>query len=321
MPSEFDLIRRHFTRPPAHTHLAVGDDAALFEVTPGMQLAVSTDTLVAGVHFFPETDPGDLGWKTLAVNLSDLAAMGAQPRWTTLALTLPRVDDEWLTAFARGFFACAEIYGVDLVGGDTTRGPLAMTATVFGEVPPDAAITRSGGQAGDDLWVSGQPGLAALGLAALRGQVRLAGEARARALAALHHPLPRVELGLALRGIAHAMLDISDGLIGDLAHLCKRSGLAATLEAESLPLAALTATGIEPAYARDCLLAGGDDYELLFAAAPTRRARLTALARQSGLALNRIGSLDTGNGPILISLRTADGLIAQAGGYDHFAQD
>ncbi|MDR2092748.1 MAG: thiamine-phosphate kinase [Azoarcus sp.] len=316
MPSEFDLIRRYFTRPVTHTGLSVGDDAALVGLAPDTQLAVTTDTLVAGTHFFPDTAPRDLGWKTLAVNLSDLAAMGAWPRWATLALILPGVDENWIAAFADGFFDCAGRYGVDLVGGDTTRGPLAMTVTLFGEIPAGAAITRSGGKPGDELWVSGQPGLAALGLAHLQGRIRLANASRA--LAALHRPIPRVEPGTALRGMAHAMIDISDGLAGDLGHLCECSGLGATLNAAALPMAALRETGADEAFARQCLLAGGDDYELLFAAAPCTRDNIEALARRLGLSLTRIGQLDTRAGPI--RLREIDGNVCTiaASGYDHF---
>ncbi|MDR2031527.1 MAG: thiamine-phosphate kinase [Azoarcus sp.] len=317
MSTEFDLIRRHFTRPATHTDLAIGDDAALVRVAAGVQLAVSTDTLVAGTHFFPDTAPRDLGWKTLAVNLSDLAAMGAAPRWATLALTLPGIDENWIAAFADGLFDCAMRYGVDIVGGDTTRGPLAMTVTLFGETPAGAAITRAGGKAGDDLWVSGQPGLAALGLACLQGSVRLADPHRA--LAALHRPAPRVELGQALRGLAHAMLDISDGLAGDLAHLCERSGLGAQLDAAALPLAALRETGADASLARRCLLSGGDDYELLFAAPPAQRPGLAALAHRLALPLSRIGHLTARTSAL--SLREANGdtrALAPAG-YDHFA--
>ncbi|MDR3087685.1 MAG: thiamine-phosphate kinase [Azoarcus sp.] len=317
MPSEFELIRRYFTRPAAHTDLAVGDDAALFSARAGMQLAVTTDTLCAGTHFFPDTPPRDLGWKTLAVNLSDLAAMGAAPRWATLALTLPGVDENWIAAFAEGLFDCAGRYGVDIIGGDTTHGPLAMTLTLFGEVPTGEAITRAGGQTGDELWISGWPGLAALGLAHLQGRIRL-DDAR-RALAALHRPAPRVEAGLALRGIAHAMLDVSDGLAGDLRHLCERSNCGATLEAAALPLAALIETGVDEAFAHQCLLAGGDDYELLLAAPPSARTDIDALARRVDLPITRIGHLTASPGTVL--LREADGSAREPGvsGYDHFA--
>ncbi|ENO83826.1 thiamine-phosphate kinase, partial [Thauera linaloolentis] len=200
-PSEFDLIRRHFTRNARHTDLAVGDDAALVRARPGMQLAISTDMLVSGTHFFAGTDPEDLGWKTLAVNVSDLAAMGAEPRWAFLALALPAVDEAWIAAFARGLFACADAFGVDLAGGDTTRGPLNLSLTIVGEVPQGEAVTRAGARPGDDLWISGQPGLAALGLAALRGEVVLNDAGRRHCVAALQRPQPRLALGQALRGL------------------------------------------------------------------------------------------------------------------------
>ncbi|MDR2015034.1 MAG: thiamine-phosphate kinase [Azoarcus sp.] len=318
MFSEFDLVRRHFTRPATHTDLAVGDDAALFRVAPDMQLAVTTDTLVAGTHFFYDTSPHGLGWKTLAVNLSDLAAMGAAPRWATLALTLPAADEGWISAFAEGFFDCAGRYGVELVGGDTTRGPLAMTVALFGEVPAGQAITRAGGQPGDDLWISGCPGLAALGLMCLQNRVRLIDADLA--LAALHRPVPRVEMGEALRGIAHAMIDVSDGLAGDLAHLCECSGLGALLDTRMLPLAPLIAAGADDALACRTVLAGGDDYELLFSASPAARDTLATLARKLGLPLARIGQLTAETGAILL----ADGSGGSPRpldvcGYDHFA--
>lgn len=319
MPSEFALIQHHFTRPAAHTDLAVGDDAALMRPQPGMQLVVSTDLLVVGTHFFADTDPADLGWKTLAVNLSDLAAMGAKPRWALLGLALPEANEEWLSAFAAGLFDCASRHGVDLVGGDTTRGPLTLSVTILGEVPVGTAITRSGGQPGDDIWVSGQPGLAALGLNALQHKCELDPTGRARCLHALHHPTPRVELGLALRGTARAMLDVSDGLLGDLGHILERSDCGAIVELSALPLAALLATGADHALARRCLLAGGDDYELLFAAPPVARATLNQLALTLNLPLTRIGHLT--EHPRQLLLREADGRLLPPlfSGYDHFA--
>lgn len=319
MPSEFDLIRRHFTRPPQHTDLAVGDDAALLRPRAGMQLAVSTDMLVSGTHFFADTDPEDLGWKTLAVNVSDLAAMGAEPRWAFLALALPAADDPWIAAFARGLFACADAFGVDLAGGDTTRGPLNLSVTIVGEVPAGQAITRTGARAGNELWISGQPGLAALGLAALHGEVALDAAGRARCVDALQRPQPRVELGLQLRGIATAMLDVSDGLLGDLAHILEASAVGAIVDAAALPLDALRATGANAAIARRCLLSGGDDYELLFAAPASARPALTELSTSLGLPLHRIGQI-TGQAGVCL-LREPDGTLAPAGasGYDHFA--
>ena len=319
MPSEFDLIRRHFTRPPQHTDLAVGDDAALLRPRAGMQLAVSTDMLVSGTHFFSDTDPEDLGWKTLAVNVSDLAAMGAEPRWAFLALALPAADDTWIAALARGLFACADAFGVDLAGGDTTRGPLNLSVTIVGEVPAGQAITRTGARAGNELWISGQPGLAALGLAALHGEVALDAAGRARCVDALQRPQPRVELGLQLRGIATAMLDVSDGLLGDLAHILEASAVGAIVDAAALPLDALRATGANAAIARRCLLSGGDDYELLFAAPASARPALTELSTSLGLPLHRIGQI-TGQAGVCL-LREPDGTLAPAGasGYDHFA--
>ena len=318
MPSEFDLIRRHFTRPTRHTDLAVGDDAALLRPRPGMQLAVSTDMLVAGTHFFADTDPEDLGWKTLAVNVSDLAAMGATPRWAFLALALPGADEAWIAAFARGFFACADAHGVDLAGGDTTRGPLTLSVTIIGEVPQGEAITRAGGKAGDDLWVSGQPGMAALGLAALRGETQLSTAGRAACIAALQRPQPRIALGLALRGVATAMLDVSDGLLGDLGHILECSATGAIIDGGALPLAALRETGADEALARRCLLGGGDDYELLFAAPAARRADVDAISASLGLALHRIGTLTPE--PATLWLRQGDGRLVPGtrSGYDHF---
>ena len=319
MPSEFDLIRRHFTRPTRHTDLAVGDDAALLRTQPGMQLAVSTDMLVSGTHFFADTDPEDLGWKTLAVNVSDLAAMGATPRWAFLAVALPSADEAWIAAFARGLFACADTYGIDLAGGDTTRGPLTLSVTILGEVPQGKAITRAGGRAGDDLWVSGQPGLAALGLAALRGEAELSADGRATCIAALQRPQPRVALGLALRGLASAMLDVSDGLLGDLGHILECSATGALIDIEALPLEPLLQTGADASLARRCLLSGGDDYELLFSAPAARRSQIEALAGTVDPALHRIGTLTAETGSL--SLRDSTGRLAPAArsGYDHFS--
>ena len=272
----------------------------------------------AGTHFLADTDPEDLGWKTLAVNVSDLAAMGATPRWAFLALALTAADEAWIAAFARGFFACADAHGVDLAGGDTTRGPLTLSVTIIGEVPQGEAITRAGGKAGDDLWVSGQPGMAALGLAALRGETQLSTAGRAACIAALQRPQPRVALGLALRGVATAMLDVSDGLLGDLGHILECSATGAIIDVGALPLAALRHNGADEALARRCLLGGGDDYELLFAAPAARRADVEALAGQLGLALHRIGEL--GAEPGTLWLREADGRLVPGtrSGYDHF---
>jgi thiamine-monophosphate kinase len=319
MPSEFDLISRYFTRPAPNTVLGAGDDCALLRPTAGMELAVSTDMLVAGTHFFADTDPADLGWKTLAVNVSDVAAMGAAPRWATLGLALPAEiaqNEAWLDAFSDGFFACADAYDVALIGGDTTRGPLAFSVTIMGEALPGESLRRSGGQAGDEIWVSGTPGLAALGLAHLQGRYVLPDPAPC--LAALHRPQPRTALGLALRGIATACIDVSDGLLADLGHILEQSKLAATLHWPALPQAAFLACA-DQALAQDCLLAGGDDYELLFTAPLGRHVDLLELSRALTLPLHCIGTLRPAAAPAL-ELLDAQGRPLPLGkrGFDHF---
>lgn len=318
MPSEFALIRRHFTRPARHTDLAVGDDAALIRPSAGMQLAISTDMLVAGTHFFADTDPEDLGWKTLAVNVSDLAAMGAAPRWVVLAASLPAADEAWIAAFARGFFACSEAFGIDVIGGDTTRGPLNLCPTIFGEVPVGQAITRAGARPGDDLWISGAPGRAALGLAQLRGEATLAGADRAGCLAALHRPQPRVALGLALRGLASSLLDVSDGLLGDLGHILEQSAVGAVISAGALPLAPLEAACGDAALAFRACTAGGDDYELLFTAPAALRSAVAQAAQACGTAVTRIGRIEAEPGLRLVDAQ-GQALDAQRyASFDHF---
>jgi thiamine-monophosphate kinase len=298
----------------------VGDDAALLSVTPGMELAVSTDMLVGGTHFYLDTDPRQLGHKTLAVNLSDLAAMGAQPRWATLSLSLPQAHDDWLQAFSEGFFALAEAHGVELVGGDTTRGPLNLSVTIMGEVPQGQALRRSGAQVGDDIWVSGVLGEAALGLAHLQDRAHLSDGAYQSSLAALQQPQPRVALGLALRGIAHSAIDISDGLLADLKHILDHSNVAAEVRYDRLPKPAFFASAGEEmdALAQDCVLCGGDDYELCFTAALARREEIIALAGPLHVPLTRIGQIVSGQG---CKLRAVDGSVIKIAkeGYDHFA--
>ncbi len=320
MPSEFDLIARYFARPTPQAVLGPGDDCALLAPSPGMELAITTDMLVSGTHFLPDTDPAQLGWKTLAVNLSDLAAMGAKPRWVLLAGSLPEADEGWIGVFADGLFACAQRYGVDLVGGDTTRGPLNLCVTALGEVPVGGALRRDGAHAGDDLWVSGQPGLAALGLAHLQKRMTLDAALARRCVAALQKPLPRVELGLALReqGLAHAAIDISDGLLADIGHLAERSRLDAEIVDAWLPQ---RPAGVAPDLAREAQLGGGDDYELAFAAAPGQRTALAGLASRLELPLWRIGSMMAGAGALRVVDACGQALPFTRKGFDHFVQD
>ncbi len=313
--SEFDLIHKFFTRSTPSAELGVGDDAALLRVADGKELAISTDMLVSGTHFFPDADPFQLGHKTLAVNLSDLAAMGAVPRWVTLSLSLPNIDEAWLEKFSAGFFTLADDNGVELIGGDTTRGPLNLCVTIMGEVPRGKALRRDGAKVGDDIWVSGKLGQAALGLANLQGKFKFYGEVRDECLKALHQPQPRVSLGLALRGIANSAIDISDGLLADLGHILERSNVGAELEVEALPI---VDDGVEKDVAQQCALAGGDDYELCFTAPKSQRDVLMALAEQLKFPLTRIGHIKAELGCVV---RDGEGkaMTIEKGGYDHFA--
>ena len=326
MPGEFDLIARYFARPTPNTVLGPGDDCALVEPSPGMQLAITSDMLVAGVHFLPDTNPKNLGWKALAVNLSDLAAMGAKPRWVTLAGALPEMDEVWISQFAEGFFACAAEFGVDVIGGDTTRGPRNLCVTAIGEVGPDQALRRSGARVGDQIWVSGRPGLAALGLAQLQGRVQLPEPWPKLCVAALEKPRPRVALGLALKGLASAAIDISDGLLADLGHICERSGCAASLKLVQLPqLRNLAGSGEQydadlRRLALECQLAGGDDYELCFTVPAHLSPRVAQIAAQLELPLWPIGEIIAGPAGE-VQVFDPDGLPIEFArkGYDHFA--
>ena len=317
-PMEFDLIAKYFTRDTSDAVLGVGDDCALLEPSPGMQLAVSSDMLLEGRHFSPQDGPAGIGHKALAVNLSDLAAMGATPRWATLSIALPEVNDAWLTAFARGFFRMADLHGIELVGGDTTRGALTISITVMGEVPPDQALRRDGAQADDDIWVSGTIGSAAMALAYRQGRLFMEQIDAAKVLPALYLPMPRVELGIALRGIAHSAIDISDGLLGDLGHILRRSQVGATLEFATLPTLPVVQTYLHEAVARECVLAGGDDYELCFTASPNQRDTVLAAAAESDLTVTRIGRITAESG---LTVMDADGqaMSIERTGYDHFA--
>ncbi|MBL8517985.1 MAG: thiamine-phosphate kinase [Betaproteobacteria bacterium] len=322
MSPEFELIARHFTRRAGDLRdgiaLGIGDDCALLRSTEGCELAISTDTLVSGVHFFPDVDPARLGRKALAVNLSDLAAMGSAPRWFTLALTLPAIDHAWLAAFSKGLFELADLANIRIVGGDTTRGPLAMTLTVIGEAPIGEALRRDAARAGDEIWVTGSLGDAALGLAILQGRVAVAEPERQAAIDRLELPTPRVELGIALRGLVNAVIDVSDGLCADLGHLCRRSRLGANIRFADVPHPAALKTMTDASMSQQLILAGGDDYELCFTARPDAHANIRNLSKALALPLSCIGVMREGEGVTVLD--AMGGVIAlPATGFDHFA--
>jgi len=317
--SEFDLISRYFanlTASRGDVLLGIGDDAALLEVPPGMALAVSIDTLVAGVHFFADVSPESLGHKSLAVNLSDLAAMGAEPVWATLALTLPEANPSWLEAFVRGFSRLAAIHGVALVGGDTTRGPLSITVQIHGFVPVGQALRRSGARVGDRIYVTGSLGEAALALKRLQAGAGegLSVELRQR----LEMPQPRIEAGLSLRSLANSAIDLSDGLQADLGHILAASGVGARIRLQQLPLCSTVMDWIAKTGEWDQVLAGGDDYELCFTAAADRHDEIQQLSQKLNLAMSHIGEVESMPGLRVIK---PDGQpwLATKRGFDHFA--
>lgn len=320
---EFELIRRHFQHAlrPAGVALGNGDDCALLAPAPGMRLAVSTDMLVEGRHFLSTVCPQALGHKALAVNLSDLAAMGAEPLAFTLALSLPRADDAWLTGFASGLLALADAHGCALVGGDTTAGPLNICITVFGQVPEHQALRRSAAQTGDDVYVSGCVGDARLALEVFRGNNQLSAADFAAVRLRLERPTPRVALGLALRGVAHAAIDLSDGLLGDLGHVLTASGVGAELgtswmENSIAVSPVLKSVGAD--FLSEFALAGGDDYELAFTAPVAARAQVALAAEHTGTPVTRIGTITAAPG---LRLLDAQGQAPRPlpPSFDHFA--
>jgi len=321
MPSEFELIRQYFTHNAKRTALGVGDDAALIRAGSGKLLAVSADMLVGGRHFFSDADPESIGHKALAVNLSDMAAMGATPRWVTMGIALPKADVRWVAAFSRGFMKLARTHGVDLIGGDTTRGPLNICVQIIGEVPARQVLRRDGAKPGDDIWVSGTLGDAALAVAAKNKRIKLKPAERVRAMKRLDWPTPRVALGLALRGVAHSAIDVSDGLIADLGHICERSKVAAVIAHEHLPLSALMKKHLASPVAQAALLGGGDDYELCFTAPPAKRAAVERAGKRARVKVTRIGGVIRAPAGIC-SVVVVDGdglpLALQQKGFDHF---
>ena len=323
--TEFDLIKHYYSRPTQRAALSGGDDCALLDPTPGMQLVMSSDMLIEGRHFFADVSPFSLGHKALAVNLSDLAACGATPVAFTLALSLPRVDQAWLQAFSNGLYALADAHGCELVGGDTTQGPLNICITVFGEVPRGQAVLRSGARVGDDIYVSGTLGDARLALDALQGHIKLPADVLAEARLRLEQPTPRVALGTALRGIATAAIDVSDGLAGDLAHILKASGVGARVDADITMNLIAACAGIMGAIGqfdlqiqRKTVFSGGDDYELAFTAPPAARQAVQHASGTSQTPVTRIGVVETELGLRLIDSQ-GQAITAPFTSFDHFA--
>ena len=316
MPGEFDLIARHFARLTplrGDVALGVGDDAALLTPAPGHELVATVDTLIEGVHFFADCPPAALGHKALAVNLSDLAAMGAQPAWALLALTLPRADEAWVAEFARGFGDLARTHGVALVGGDTCRGPLAVSVTALGQVPTGQALRRAGARPGDGVYVSGELGAAGLAVRARRGELALSAALATHAARRLDWPQPRVALGLALRAIASAAIDVSDGLLADLGHVCAAGGVGARLDLPAVPLP----DGALALASPDELLGSGDDYELCFTVPALHEGAVSTVADQLRLTLTRIGQIEAEPGLRLVDAAGEVRAVA-ARGHDHF---
>jgi thiamine-monophosphate kinase len=320
MSSEFNIIAKHFTRPTPQADLGVGDDAALLKVADGHQLVVSTDMSVAGTHFFADAAPFDVGWKSLAVNVSDIAAMGANPKWATLSIALPAIDETWLTEFSRGFFACADAFHLDLIGGDTTRGPLNISVTMMGEVPTGKALQRNGAKVGDDIWVSGTLGSAALALAILQNQYKLNINDQIDAFekwnASLNRPQPRVSLGMALRDIATSCIDISDGLLADLGHILSASNLGAEVHLEKLPMSLYHLNHLSESEIQKSVLAGGDDYELCFTAPASKRNEIELIGKQQHILLTCIAATTMDIG-LRAKFKNND-LNLSNKGFDHF---
>jgi thiamine-monophosphate kinase len=314
---EFGLIAKYFSRAARKAVLGIGDDCALLAPTPGCQIAISSDMLVEGRHFLSTVAPQRLGHKALAVNLSDLAACGAKPLAFTLALALPRVDEIFLAGFASGLFALADASGIELVGGDTTAGPLNLCITVIGEIPAGQALRRSGARPGDDLWVSGTLGDARLALEVFRGNLDAAQTDFDRIRLAMEMPQPRLALGLALRGLASSAIDLSDGFVGDLGHVLAASAVGAVVDAACLPCSE-TVAALPTAWRRRCLLEGGDDYELLFTAPASRREEVVAAAQRAATAVTRVGSIVAAPG---LQLRDGAQALSAFGlaGFDHFS--
>lgn len=317
--SEFNLIAKYFTRTSPNADLGVGDDAALIQLSAGHQLAISADMLVAGTHFLDDCPAYFVGWKSLAVNISDMAAMGANPKWATLAIALPKIDETWLSEFSRGFFACADQFGVSLIGGDTTRGPLNISVQIMGEVPVGKALRRDGAKANDEIWVSGTLGEAALGLAQLQNKLpenALSTTEKQTYIDALQAPQARVTLGLALRNIANSAIDVSDGLLADLGHILERSNLGADLYWKQIPHVSISKE-LDTSTLQKLSLAGGDDYELCFTAPASKHDEVLAIGEKLNLKLSPIGLISQEK-KLSIFDEAQRPIEIKSTGYDHF---
>ena len=315
---EFDLIDRFFKRPVRRNALGIGDDCALLSPAAGMQLAVSCDMLVEGRHFLSTVDPYKLGHKALAVNLSDLAACGARPLAFTLALAMPRAEETWLEPFSRGLLALADAHGCELVGGDTTRGPLNICVTIFGEVQQGQALLRSGARPGDDIYVSGTLGDARLALEVFRGTLAVPADVFEAARARMELPTPRVALGQALLGIATSAVDVSDGLLGDLGHVLRQSGVGASIQTQIAAGLMAAAGRLDAELQMEYVLAGGDDYELVFTAPAAQRDAVQGAAKKSNTAVTCIGQIESAPGLRLLDNQGRP-IQKHYGSFDHFA--
>ena len=314
MTSEFEIIERYFKKKMKQTALGVGDDAAMIHVRNNYQLAISSDMLIENIHFLKNTNPSHLGWKSLAVNLSDIAAMGATPKWATLSISLPKINHAWLKKFSKGFFKCADKFGIDLIGGDTTKGPLSISITIMGESKKDEALLRSGAKINDDIWVTGQLGLASMGLANLQGQLKLPPRIKMKCIRALEIPTPKTFLGSYLSRYANSCIDISDGLIQDLRHILKASKVGASLLLNDIPCEKFIHTSKQYQF----VLNGGDDYELLFTAAKKNRSFIKKIAKKTNTPVTMIGNI-TKKKALNILSEQGKSIKFNPKGFDHFA--
>ena len=314
MSSEFEIIDQYFKKKMKQTLLGVGDDAAIIHIKKNREIVISSDMLVENVHFLKNTNPAHLGWKSLAVNLSDIAAMGAIPKWATLSISLPKINHSWLKEFSKGFFKCADQFGIDLIGGDTTKGPLTISITIMGEVKKNKSLLRSGAKINDDIWVTGQLGMASMGLASLQGKLKLAPSLKVKCIKALETPSPKVLIGSHLSRYANSCIDISDGLIQDLSHILKASKVGASLLLNEIPCDQFIHTSKKYQFA----LNGGDDYELLFTASKKHRLSIEKIAKKTNTAISVIGVI-TQNKTLKIMDQKGKSISFNKKGFDHFA--